>query len=472
MAQLAQWQSQDVPTHGGKTLAYVYDAGLPEVDDLATQALAMFSSSNGLDPTVFPSLLQMERELVATARQLTHAPDSCVGSVTSGGTESILLAVLAARDAARTVARPAMIVPSTIHAAFLKAAHYFGVEAITIDVDPRTRKAIPADMQAALATHHERVVLMAASAPSYAHGVIDPIEELAGHAQRAGVRFHVDACIGGWILPWADRAGIDAPAWDFASEGVTSISVDLHKYAYTPKGASLLMHRRPELRRSQFFATANWPGYTMINATTQSTKSGGPLAAAWAVVQAIGLDGYADLASQVLQKTQRLATGIRRIPSLRLAAWPESSLVAIETDDTCDVFTIADSMAADGWYVQPQMSYAQMPASLHLSVSAATDVDAFLQALSDAVGQAAKAGPVQLPAQLEAALADIGSEGLDEETFAALLALTGLSESNADSRTDARQLPAQMAPINAILDKVSPTLREDLLVSFLDWLSR
>src|SRR5699024_6533338 len=247
---LRQLQAQDLPTHGGRTLAYVYDSGLGDVDEVGRQALVMFASSNGLDPTVFPSLLQMERDLVAFARSLVDGPDEAVGTVTSGGTESILLAVQAARDAAPHVQKAAMIVPSTIHAAFAKAAHYFGVEQIKVDVDPVTFKAVPDAMEAALMQHRERVVLMAASAPSYAHGVIDPIARLAAVAAHTQIRFHVDACIGGWVLPWAERAGLVPDPWDFRVAGVTSISVDLHKYAYTPKGASLLLHRSPELRRS------------------------------------------------------------------------------------------------------------------------------------------------------------------------------------------------------------------------------
>lgn len=460
---LHQLQSGDVPTHGGHTLAYVYDSGLPDVDDIGRQAMNMFASSNGLDPTVFPSLLQMERGLVATARTLLTGPDECVGTFTSGGTESILLAVQAARDASARIARPAMIAPATIHAAFAKAAHYFGVELIKVDVDPHTRRAAPAAMQTAVQNHRDRLVLVAGSAPSYAHGVIDPIPELAAIAEQAGVRFHVDACIGGWVLPWAGDAGMNPPPWDFRVSGVTSISVDLHKYAYTPKGASLLLHRNRGLRRSQYFAYADWPGYTMLNSTTQSTKSGAPLAAAWAVVNAIGQDRYRDLAVQALRNTERLAEGVRHIGPLSLAAEPESTLVAAETDETCDVFTIADSMADHGWYVQPQMSYDDMPASLHMSVSAATDPDTFVTALSEAVAAAVAAGPAQVPAELARVAASIDPVELDDETFDALMAAAGLTQSDGTVG-----IPSRMAPINALLDTVSPALRETLLVSFLD----
>ncbi len=368
LAALEKMRAHDLPTHGGRTLAYVYDSGLAEADEVGRTALASYASSNGLDPTAFPSLLQMENDLVGHAARLLDAPGDVVGSVTSGGTESILLAVQTARDAHPEVERPSMVLPSTAHAAFHKAAHYFGVRAVLVPVGPDFR----ADPEATAAAIDETTVLVVASAPSYAHGVIDPVPAIAAAAAARGVRCHVDACIGGWVLPFARRVGRDVAPWTFAVDGVTSISVDLHKYAYTPKGASLLLHRTPALRKPQFFASADWPGYTMLNSTTQSTKSGGPLAAAWAVVRTIGDEGYDGLTAQVLDGVDRLLAGLVEIPALHVVAAPDSTLVALETDGSCDVFTIADEMVAAGWYVQPQISFAGRPPTLHLTLSAAT----------------------------------------------------------------------------------------------------
>ena len=251
LARLEALRVGDLPTHGGRTLAYVYDSGLAEADELARTALAAFAGTNGLDPTAFPSLLRMENDLVAFAGRLLDAPAGFVGTATSGGTESILLAVQTARDASPAVSRPQLVLPTTAHAAFHKAAHYFGVEPVLVDVDPESRRADPVAMEAAIT---DRTVLVVASAPSYAHGVVDPVAPIAAAAAARGVRCHVDACIGGWVLPFlgrvdAGRTGLDLPAWTFAVEGVTSISVDLHKYAYTPKGVSLLLHRDAALRR-------------------------------------------------------------------------------------------------------------------------------------------------------------------------------------------------------------------------------
>lgn len=460
LARLEALRAGDLPTHGGRTLAYVYDSGLPDADAVGRAALAGFGATNGLDPTAFPSLAAMERDLVGFARPLFHAPDTAVGTVTSGGTESILLAVQTARDAHPEITRPAMVVPTTAHGAFHKAAHYFGVELVAVDVDESMR-AVPATMAAAIT---ERTVLVAVSAPSYAHGVLDPVAPIAAAAAARGVRCHVDACIGGWVLPW--MPGL--PAWDFAVPGVTSLSADLHKYAYTPKGVSLLLHRDPGLRRPQFFAAADWPGYTMLNATMQSTRSGGPVAAAWAVVQHIGAEGYRALVETTVDATRALADAVRATEHLRLAAEPDSTLLAVATDDALDVFTLSDEMGERGWFVQPQMAFRGMPATLHLTVCAATasGVDDFVAALRESVAAAVAAGPVEVAPELRAAAAALDPATLDDAAFDGLLALAGLGGEGGVA------VPKRMAPVNALLDAAPPRLREALLIAFLDRLTR
>jgi glutamate/tyrosine decarboxylase-like PLP-dependent enzyme len=463
-------REHDLPTHGGHTLAYVYDSGLGDVDELGREALAMYASANGLDPTAFPSLLRMENDLVGRAARLLDGPEA-VGSVTSGGTESVLLAVLAARDARPEVRSPQMVLPTTAHAAFLKAAHYFGVEAVLVDVDPHSYRADAEAMRSAVT---KDTVLLAGSAPSYAHGVVDPIPEIAAAATQAGVRCHVDACIGGWVLPHlseADRASV--PPWSFTVPGVTSISVDLHKYAYTPKGVSLLLHRDPALRRSQYFASAQWPGYTMLNSTMQSTKSGGPLAAAWAVTTAIGESGYASLARQARAGAVALASAIGAdwgsgLAHLRVVVAPDTTLVAVQSDGACDVFTVADRMLERGWFVQPQMAYRGMPPTLHLTVSAATEpsVAEFLAALEGSVAEAVRAGPVEVDPGLAEAAATLDAATLDDAAFDGLLQLAGLAAEGG------MVVPERMAPVNALLNVAPPSLREALLVAFLDRLQR
>ena len=462
-------QAGDLPVHGGRTLAYVYDSGDPEIDRVAREAVAAYAASNALDPTAFPSLLQMENELVGFACRLLDAPEGAVGTVTSGGTESILLAVQGARDSRPDVARPRMVLAATAHAAFHKAAHYFGVEVVLVPAGLDFR----ADATAMAAAIDDDTVLVVASAPSYAHGVVDPVTEIAAAAAARGVRCHVDACIGGWVLPYAARLGRDVLPWTFAVDGVTSISVDTHKYAYAPKGTSLLLHRDAALRRPQFFASAAWPGYTMLNATTQSTRSGGPIAGTWAVVQQIGDDGYLRLAGQAFDAVASIVAAIEDEPALRVVVGPDSTLITLATDDSCDPFTLTDELLARGWYVQPQLSFGGNDdgATVHLSVSAGTlaHVDEFRTALGEAVAAARGAGPVVVDADVVAFIEALVPAALSEDDFDGLLAASGLVSSSADGELE---LPTRMAQVNAMLDVASPPMREALLIAFLDRLQR
>lgn len=467
LERLRDLQRADLPVHGGRTLAYVYDSGDAEVDRVAREAVAAYAASNALDPTAFPSLLQMENELVGFACDLLDAPGTAVGTVTSGGTESILLAVQGARDSRPDVTRPRMVLPATAHAAFHKAAHYFGVETVLVPVGPDFR-ADPAAMAAAI---DDDTVLVVASAPSYAHGVVDPVTEIAAAAAARGVRCHVDACIGGWVLPYAARLGRAVPAWTFAVEGVTSISVDTHKYAYAPKGTSLLLHRDAGLRRPQFFASAAWPGYTMLNATTQSTRSGGPIAGTWAVVQHIGDGGYLALAEQALAAVDAIVACVDREPALALVVAPDSTLVTLATDDTLDPFTLTDELVSRGWYVQPQLSYDGSGPTVHLSVSAGTlaHVDELATALAESVAAAQSAGPVAVDAGVVAFIDALDPTALTDDDFDGLLAASGLVGASAEGDLE---LPTRMAEVNAMLDVASPAMREALLVAFLDRLQR
>ena len=467
IARLKALQAGDLPVHGGRTLAYVYDSGEPEIDRIAREAVAAYAASNALDPTAFPSLLQMENELVGFACGLLDAPDGAVGTVTSGGTESILLAVQGARDSRPDVARPRMVLPATAHAAFHKAAHYFGVEAVLVPVGPDFR----ADAAAMSEAIDDDTVLVVVSAPSYAHGVVDPVTDIAAAAAARGIRCHVDACIGGWVLPYAARLGREVTPWTFAVDGVTSISVDTHKYAYAPKGTSLLLHRDAGLRRPQFFASAAWPGYTMLNATTQSTRSGGPIAGTWAVVEHIGDSGYARLADRAFGAVDAIVACIDAEPALRLVVAPDSTLVTLATDDSLDPFSLTDELVSRGWYVQPQLSFGDDGPSIHLSVSAGTlpHVEEFATALAASVAAAQAAGPVGVDADVVAFIEALDPASLGDDDFDGLLAASGLVGASAAGELE---LPTRLAEVNAMLDVASPQMREALLVAFLDRLQR
>lgn len=467
LARLDALRAGDLPVRGGRTMAYVYDSGLDGVEELATEAAARFAGVNGLDMTAFPSVVTLENDIVARAARLLGGDDRTAGTFTSGGTESCLLAVLTAREHARHtrgITDPELLLPSTAHPAFHKAAKLFGLRTVVVPVDPTTYRARADDMAAALS---DDTALVVVSAPSYAHGVIDPVAAVAGAASRRGVLCHVDACIGGWYLghlrlgrPGDAEPPPAVPAFDLSVPGVTSVSVDLHKYGYTAKGASVLLTRDAELRRYGWFAHASWPGYPVVNATLQGTKPAGPLAAAWAVLERIGTDGYAALATRVHRATKALAEGIDRVEGVRLLARPDASLLALAADDPrIDPFVVADEIRREGWYLQPQPAYGGSPANLHLTVTAAVadaeTVRLLLGALERAVGAARRQGPTPVDTELVRAAALLDPDLLGPDEVALALGLAGIGP---DGR-----LPERMAPVLAVLQALPPRLTERLL---------
>lgn len=477
LAGIRALRSGDRPTHGGRLFAYVYDPAVPGLDELTAAAHAESAHVNGLDPTAFPSLLAMENALVGAAAQLlgggpgTAAPD-VVGSVTGGGTESLILAVKAARDAHPEITEPRIVMPVTAHAAFAKAGHYLRVAVDMVPVSAETLRPDPAAIAAAI---HPETVLVVASAPGYAHGVIDPVTEIAAVAADAGVRCHVDACFGGWALPWLRRLGEPVPAFDFAVPGVTSISVDLHKYAYAPKGVSILLHRDPELRKPQYFVHADWPGYTMINPVIASTRSGGPIAAAYATLRHLGEDGYLRLAAATRDAVRELAEVVRATGGLRLVAEPESTVICFTaTDPELDLFVLVDELAARGWHTQPQLAYAGLPRTVHLTVTAsvAPAVAKFGVDLADAVAATRAAGPVTLPAELLALARSLTPEGLTPDLVAGLAGGLGLGLGETAGAGSAEPVPDRMAVVNTLLEAVPAALQERLLMEFVGLLQR
>ncbi|MFF1835685.1 pyridoxal phosphate-dependent decarboxylase family protein [Streptomyces sp. NPDC058231] len=465
LAELRSLRGADAPTRGGRTFAYVYDAGLDGLDELAAAAYTAYATVNGLDMTVFPSVARLENDLVAAAAALLGGGPGTQGTFTSGGTESILLAVKTARDHARSergVTEPQLLLPSTAHAAFHKAAAYLGLEPVVVPVDPATYRADAAATAAAITS---RTALVVASAPSYAHGVIDPVAEIAAAAADRGVLCHVDACIGGWILPYLRRAGRDVPPFDLSLPGVTSLSVDLHKYGYADKGASVVLYRDAALRRHQYFAHAGWPGYPVVNPTVQGTKSAGLLAQAWAVLRHVGEDGYTHLAARVAEASDRLLPGLRGTEGVHVLGDPSAGLVAFTVltsgaPDLSLLLHLADEMRERGWYLQPQLSFDGLPPNLHLTLTPATfgQVDALLADLGSALSVARALPPVTVDPALAELAAGLDPSTLGPEEIAAVLAFAGLDG-------DAG-LPARMAPVLVLLDALPGPLKERLLAEF------
>ncbi len=455
----------DTDWRDGQMFAYIYDPGRA-AEEVAADANRLFLGTNALDPTVFPSVLGLETELVRMVASLLGGGPSAVGNFTSGGTESIMLAVKAARDHARArrpdLARPELVLPVTAHAAFHKAADYLGLTPVMVPVDPATCTPDPDAIRRAVT---DDTALIVASAPSFAHGVVDPIADIGAVALERDVPFHVDACVGGFLLPFFRRLGADVAPFDLSVPGVTTLSVDLHKYAFAPRGASLLLHRDDTLRRRQIFACAEWTGYTVVNTAVQSSRSAGPLAAAWATVRFLGGEGYLALARKTLDATRRLIAGVEAIDGLSLMGRPNFSMIAAVADGF-SVFHVVDEMKARGWTIQAQLAYDEtLPENLHFSVNPgnAHQIDAMLADLADAV-EAAKQLPTRTPAsQVAAALATLTPADLDGGRLAALLGQAGLSSS---------ALPDRMAFVSELLNGLPRTHRERLLVEYINQIFR
>ena len=358
-------RSQDARWRDGRTFSLVYYGG-DELLGLLHDAFFKFFSENALNPMAFPSLRRMETEVLSMVADLLGEPDA-VGSMTTGGTESVLMAVKTARDhaaATRGITAPEMIVPETVHPAFHKAAHYFGVRAVVVPVGPDFR----ADVAATRAAITPHTALIVGSAPSYPQGVVDPITELAALASSHGILCHVDACLGGMLLPFLRKLGHPLPPFDFSVPGVTSMSCDLHKYGYAAKGASTVLYRTRELRRHQFVAYTDWSGGLYGSPSMTGTRAGGPIAAAWAVLNYLGEAGYKRMAADTLATAKALLAGLPQIPGLRVLGEPDMSVMAFTSDsEALDIYRVGDEMDARGWHVDRQ----QRPPSLHLMITAA-----------------------------------------------------------------------------------------------------
>lgn len=356
-------RDHDVQWQRGRVFGLVYHIS-DEIDDLLKEASNLFFSENGLNPTAFPSLRKFEAEIVAMTASLLGGDASTAGNVTSGGTESLLCAVKTARNWARAnrpeVTAPEILMPVTAHPAFEKAAEYFDVRVIKAPI----RADFRADVDAMRAAITPNTILMIGSAPSYPHGVMDPIRELAALAQERGILFHTDACVGGFVLPFLMKLGYEVPDFDLSVPGVTSISADLHKYGYAAKGASVVLYTDASLRRHQMFVSTDWPGGIYPSPTMAGTRPAGPIAAAWAILNYLGEEGYLEINARVMETVKYLQAGIKAIPGLKILSDPEMSVFAIASD-TMDVYQIADELSLRGWHLDRQ----HRPACLHVTVN-------------------------------------------------------------------------------------------------------
>ena len=351
--------------------------------EFLNQVYALNSQSNPLHADVWPSATKFEAEIVAmTADMLNGQGQGVCGTLSSGGTESIMLAMKAYRDWAREtkgITKPEMIVPITAHAAFDKASQYFGIKTIHIPVDSNFR----ADVNAARKAISRNTIVIVGSAPSFPHGAIDPIEELSELARQHNIGFHTDACLGGFVLPWAEKLGYPVPKFDFRLPGVTSMSVDTHKYGYAAKGTSVILYRGQELRHYQYYIATDWPGGLYFSPTFAGSRPGALSAACWAALTSVGVDGYMDATKKILGTADKIKEGIREIPELRLMG--DSLFVIAFESDTLDIYKVLDQMTHKKW----SLNGLHKPSCMHICVTLRHTqpgvVERFLEDLREAV---------------------------------------------------------------------------------------
>lgn len=368
LAQMKEFKSLDVDWQKGRSFSLVYPVN-EEHHDFLKKAHNLFFSENALNPMAFKSLRKFEHETIRMCAELFHGDDETVGLVTSGGTESLIMAIKAYRDRAKKlkpwILKPEIIVPESAHSAIDKGAYYFDVKIKHAPVGPDFR----VDVKAVKKLINRNTILIIGSAPQYPQGVVDPIAQLADLAAEHNIPMHVDACIGGFVLPFIEKLGHAVPVFDFRIPGVTSISADIHKYGYAAKGASALVYRNMNYMKYQFFIHTEWKGGGIYASPSfPGTRPGGPIAAAWGAIKKLGEEGYLDLTKQILETRDYFLKELSKIPELKLLAYPDSTLICFtNSDPRVGIYAVADQLQAKGWNIDRQ----QTPESIHLTLSPA-----------------------------------------------------------------------------------------------------
>jgi sphinganine-1-phosphate aldolase len=364
LAEMRQMKAMEEARWGeGFASGAVYNGDESHIEFL-NQVYAINSQTNPLHQDLWPSATKFESEIVAmTASMLggatTGGPDEVCGTVSSGGTESILLAMKSYRDWAREtkgITQPEMVRPTTAHAAFDKAADYFGIKNVRVPIGDDFR----ADVKAMKAAITDNTIVVVGSAPQFPHGVIDPIEELSEIARERGIGFHTDGCLGGFLLPWAEKLGYKVPPFDFRLPGVTSMSADTHKYGYAAKGTSVVLYRGHDLRHFQYFTTTDWPGGFYCSPTLAGSRPGALSAACWASMVATGEEGYLEAARGILETAAAIKRGVAEIPGLQVIGDP--LFVIAFSSPELDVYRVMDAMTERGW----SLNGLYKPACVHL----------------------------------------------------------------------------------------------------------
>ncbi|XP_047321574.1 sphingosine-1-phosphate lyase isoform X2 [Impatiens glandulifera] len=353
---------------------------------LINEACSMFAHTNPLHMDVFHSVVKFEAEVVAMTAALMGSQEKSYGgqicgNMTSGGTESILLAVKSSRDfmkARKGIVRPEMIIPQSAHSAYDKAAQYFNIKLWRVPVNTEFQ----ADTASIRRYVNKNTILIVGSAPGFPHGIIDPIEELGKLALSYDICLHVDLCLGGFVLPFASKLGYPIPLFDFTVQGVTSMSVDVHKYGLAPKGTSVVLYKNHEIRKHQFVAVTEWTGGLYVSPTIAGSRPGNLIAGAWAAMMAIGLEGYLENTREIMEASKRIQRGVQNIHELSIIGRPDMTIVAFGSN-VLDIFEVNDIMSSKGWH----LNALQKPNSIHICVTLqhVPVVDDFLKDLKESV---------------------------------------------------------------------------------------
>ena len=411
-----QKKQKDIDWRKGRAFCLVYHPG-DEREQAIKAIFDQYYADNALNPTATPSLAELETETVSMCADLFQGDEAVCGNISTGGTESIILAVKTARDWAlknkANITKAHIVIPESVHPAFMKACHYLDVDYTTIAVDSNLRADVKA-MEAAIASN---TVLLVGSAPSYPFGIIDPISDIAALAKRKNILCHVDACVGGFMLPFIKDLGYPVPDFDFSVDGVTSISADIHKYGYSPKGASVILYKTHELRRFQFSLYTKWAGGIYGSPTITGTRPGCNIAGAWAAIRTIGRSGYLEMARGTMDATETIKGAVAQLEDLELIGKPDMSIVTFKSDKL-DVFMLADELNKKGWHFERQ----QLPPSLHFTVNYIHKeiVHEFVADLNEAVGEVRKQRLAQMGNKLQSTLVKGLSKILPEGTIAKL----------------------------------------------------
>ena len=360
---LTEARQEDVDWRSGKISGLLYFAG-DDVLQVAEDAYAMFFSENAVYQTVYPSMAKMEEEVIDLSLGLLHGGDKAAGSMTTGGTESIFLAIKTARDWARAnkpfKGTPEILTSRTAHPAFDRAAQLLDMKVVRVAPGPDFR----ADVDAMAEAITDNTIMMVGSAPEYPHGAIDPIEDLGKVAVSRDVWLHVDACVGGFMAPFVKMLGYPIPDFDFAVPGVRSISADVHKNGYAAKGASTVLYSDAEYLKHQGFEFDQWSKGHYATQTFVGSRPGGAIASAWAVMNYLGEEGYMRIAQEVIRIRETLMDGVNRIDGLETYGEPQLTIFTYGSN-VFDIFAVAEGMAEAGWYV----SRIQEPNAIHMMLS-------------------------------------------------------------------------------------------------------